>query len=186
MRVGIVSDTHGHVELTRPAVRMFESLEVDRVLHCGDIGSTEVVELFAAWPTDFVFGNCDSIKSRFAPRSSEPDKRVTANLANSNSKASVSHSCTATSGAGLPRPSIAGATSRLLRPHARCGDRTARRNAGDQSRRDLPGQSALHRGGRIAGAQGDDCRALVIVRNQPASRRSIRFIGRIISASSVW
>jgi uncharacterized protein len=59
MRVGIISDTHGHVELTRPAIRMFESLDVDRVLHCGDIGSEEVVELFAPWPTDFVFGNCD-------------------------------------------------------------------------------------------------------------------------------
>jgi uncharacterized protein len=60
MRVGIVSDTHGHVELTRPAVRMFESLDVERVLHCGDIGSADVAELFEKWPTDFVFGNCDT------------------------------------------------------------------------------------------------------------------------------
>lgn len=59
MRLGIISDTHGHVDLTRPAVRMLESLEVDAVLHCGDIGSLAVVELFAAWPTHFVFGNCD-------------------------------------------------------------------------------------------------------------------------------
>jgi len=59
LRLGVISDTHGHVELTRPAVRMLESLEVDAVLHCGDIGSTAVVELFAAWPTHFVFGNCD-------------------------------------------------------------------------------------------------------------------------------
>jgi len=59
MRLGIVSDTHGHVELTRPAVRMLASLEVGAVLHCGDIGSAEVVKLFAAWPTHFVFGNCD-------------------------------------------------------------------------------------------------------------------------------
>jgi uncharacterized protein len=60
MRVGIISDTHGQVDFTRPAVRMFESLDVDRVFHCGDIGSSEVVELFARWPTDFVFGNCDT------------------------------------------------------------------------------------------------------------------------------
>ena len=59
MRLGIVSDSHGHLDLTRNAVRMLESLEVERVLHCGDIGSTEVVELFQHWPTDFVFGNCD-------------------------------------------------------------------------------------------------------------------------------
>jgi hypothetical protein len=60
MRVGIISDTHGQVEQTRTAVRMFESLEVERVLHCGDIGSAEVVDLFAPWPTDFVFGNTDA------------------------------------------------------------------------------------------------------------------------------
>jgi putative phosphoesterase len=60
MRVGIISDTHGQVDFTRPAVRMFESLDVERVFHCGDIGSAEVVELFARWPTDFVFGNCDT------------------------------------------------------------------------------------------------------------------------------
>lgn len=66
MRLAVVSDSHGHVELTRPAVRMLESLEVDRVLHCGDIGTAEVVELFAPWPTDFVFGNCDSNQGQLA------------------------------------------------------------------------------------------------------------------------
>lgn len=60
MRVGIISDTHGQLEQTRTAIRMFESLEVERVFHCGDIGSAEVVELFSPWPTDFVFGNTDA------------------------------------------------------------------------------------------------------------------------------
>ena len=75
VRLGIISDTHGHVELTRPAVRMFESLDVDAVLHCGDIGSLAVVELFAAWPTHFVFGNCDDELDEFAAaiRSRRPD-----------------------------------------------------------------------------------------------------------------
>jgi putative phosphoesterase len=59
MRLGILSDTHGQVALTRNAVRMLESLDVETVLHCGDIGTPEVVELFTAWPTHFVFGNCD-------------------------------------------------------------------------------------------------------------------------------
>ena len=66
MRLGIISDTHGHVDLSRPAIRMLESLEVDAVLHCGDIGSIAVVELFAAWPTHFVFGNCDDGSEAFA------------------------------------------------------------------------------------------------------------------------
>jgi uncharacterized protein len=66
MRLGVISDTHGQVQLTRLAVRMLESLEVDVVLHCGDIGSMEVVELFSAWPTHFVFGNCDENLDAFA------------------------------------------------------------------------------------------------------------------------
>lgn len=59
MLLGIVSDTHGHLPYTRQAVRMLESLEVDEVIHCGDVGSAEIVELFAAWPTHFVLGNVD-------------------------------------------------------------------------------------------------------------------------------
>ncbi|QDU58555.1 metallophosphoesterase family protein [Aeoliella mucimassa] len=59
MRLGIVSDTHGHVENTRQAIRLLDSLDVDQVLHCGDIGTEEIVPMFSAWPTHFVFGNCD-------------------------------------------------------------------------------------------------------------------------------
>lgn len=66
MRLGVVSDSHGHVDHVRPAIRMLESLEVDRVLHCGDVGSMAVVEMFAPWPTDFVFGNCDDDRAEFA------------------------------------------------------------------------------------------------------------------------
>jgi putative phosphoesterase len=66
MRLGVVSDSHGHVEFVRPAVRMLESLEVGAVLHCGDIGSSAVVELFAAWPAHFVFGNCDGDRQALA------------------------------------------------------------------------------------------------------------------------
>jgi uncharacterized protein len=59
MIIGIVSDTHGHVEFTRPAVRMLESCQAELVIHCGDIGSPEVVACFQRWPTHFVFGNVD-------------------------------------------------------------------------------------------------------------------------------
>jgi uncharacterized protein len=60
MIIGIVSDTHGHVEYTRAAVRMLESCQVQQVIHCGDIGSPDIVELFHRWPTHFVFGNVDT------------------------------------------------------------------------------------------------------------------------------
>lgn len=59
MRIGVVSDTHGQVKHTLAAVRLLESLDVQAVLHCGDIGSAEIVPLFRAWPTHFVFGNVD-------------------------------------------------------------------------------------------------------------------------------
>jgi putative phosphoesterase len=59
MRIAVISDTHGQMQPTRTAVQMLESLGVERVLHCGDIGSVEVVEMFAPWPTDFVLGNTD-------------------------------------------------------------------------------------------------------------------------------
>jgi putative phosphoesterase len=64
MLIGIVSDTHGHVEFARPAVRMLESCEVELVIHCGDIGSEDIVGLFERWPTHFVFGNCDTQPER--------------------------------------------------------------------------------------------------------------------------
>jgi putative phosphoesterase len=60
MRIGVISDTHGHVTNTLAAVRMLEALQVAAVLHCGDIGAREIPKLLAAWPTHFVFGNCDT------------------------------------------------------------------------------------------------------------------------------
>jgi hypothetical protein len=59
MLLGVVSDTHGHVEHTRAAVRMLESCQIDELIHCGDIGSTDIVELFRGWPSHFVLGNVD-------------------------------------------------------------------------------------------------------------------------------
>jgi len=58
-RLAVVSDTHGDVPRTRAAIYMLESLDVECVLHCGDIGTPAIVELFAPWPTHFVLGNTD-------------------------------------------------------------------------------------------------------------------------------
>ncbi len=60
MILGVVSDTHGHVDFALPAARILESMGVQTVLHCGDIGSPAIVPLFSAWPTHFVFGNVDN------------------------------------------------------------------------------------------------------------------------------
>jgi putative phosphoesterase len=59
MRVGIVSDTHGHIKNTLDAARLLESLEVSQLIHCGDIGTPEIVPLLSSWRTHYVFGNVD-------------------------------------------------------------------------------------------------------------------------------
>jgi len=42
---------------------MLDSFGVQAVLHCGDIGSADVVQQFGKWPTHFVFGNVDDPRS---------------------------------------------------------------------------------------------------------------------------
>jgi putative phosphoesterase len=59
MRIGVVSDTHGQTRSAREAVRLLEALDVELVLHCGDIGAPEIVRLFDCWTTHFVLGNVD-------------------------------------------------------------------------------------------------------------------------------
>lgn len=59
MLLGVVSDTHGQVTATREGIRMLEGFAPAAVIHCGDIGSAEIVRLFDAWPTHFVLGNVD-------------------------------------------------------------------------------------------------------------------------------
>lgn len=66
MLLGVISDTHGHVQYTREAIRLLESLAPAAVLHCGDIGSAEIVDLFAPWPTHFVLGNVDEDEREIA------------------------------------------------------------------------------------------------------------------------
>jgi putative phosphoesterase len=65
MLLALVSDTHGHVGYTSDAVRLLQQEQPDVVLHCGDIGSIDIVPLFAGWPTHFVFGNVDHGESGY-------------------------------------------------------------------------------------------------------------------------
>jgi len=65
MKVGIISDTHGQVDLALSAAREFIYRGTEAVLHCGDIGSdmvlTEMATLFQALEIRLyvVLGNCD-------------------------------------------------------------------------------------------------------------------------------
>ena len=60
LRIGVISDTHGEEQLICRAVEIFKELNVERIIHCGDLCVPSQVELFREIPTDFVYGNCDS------------------------------------------------------------------------------------------------------------------------------
>ena len=160
MRLGVISDTHGHVELTRPAVRMLESLEVEAVLHCGDIGSMAVVELFAAWPTHFVFGNCDENTAAFAAaikRAGQTCHGLFGELDFDGVKVVLLHSHER----NRFRETIDSGRYRLVcygHTHVAAIDRPAQRWC--SIRRDLSSESAQHRGGRSARGRGIDHRAV--------------------------
>lgn len=59
MKLGILSDTHNHIENTFWALELFRRLGVKRLIHCGDISTPAIVELFEGFHTTFVFGNFD-------------------------------------------------------------------------------------------------------------------------------
>lgn len=69
MKVGIISDTHGQVDLALSAAREFVFRGIEAVLHCGDIGSdmvlTEMASIFQTMeiPVYAVLGNCDIVES---------------------------------------------------------------------------------------------------------------------------
>jgi putative phosphoesterase len=57
--VGILSDTHGHVKRTVRAVQILLDRGAEQLVHCGDVGGTEVLDCLAGHPATFVFGNND-------------------------------------------------------------------------------------------------------------------------------
>lgn len=58
-KIGVISDTHGKLTETQWAVELFEQQGVSLIIHCGDIGDTEVVHAFRGKETHFIFGNTD-------------------------------------------------------------------------------------------------------------------------------
>ncbi len=60
MVLGILSDSHGRIHLVERALAIFDQHGVDGIVHCGDIGGLEVLEVFSGRPFWFVWGNTDS------------------------------------------------------------------------------------------------------------------------------
>ncbi len=59
MKIGIMSDTHNHVDNIRQVLDIFRERHVERIIHCGDITTHPIIELFEGWTATFVFGNMD-------------------------------------------------------------------------------------------------------------------------------
>ncbi len=71
MLVGILSDTHDKADTTRAALDLLQSRGASQFIHCGDVGSPQVIDLLVGLRAVFVWGNCDYDRmslSRYANR----------------------------------------------------------------------------------------------------------------------
>lgn len=59
MKIGVLSDTHNDLHATQIALAALRAHGAERLIHCGDITTPEVVLLFAGWEVTFVLGNND-------------------------------------------------------------------------------------------------------------------------------
>jgi putative phosphoesterase len=60
MLVGVLSDTHDSLEITRRALELLTGLGCEALIHCGDLTTTPVIDMLAGTvPAHFVFGNND-------------------------------------------------------------------------------------------------------------------------------
>lgn len=77
--LGLISDTHDNLDRVRAAVALFNQLDIDQVLHCGDIVTqfvlTEFIPLQA--PLTIVLGNCDGERKALRKRATELRFKIT-------------------------------------------------------------------------------------------------------------
>ena len=59
MLIGILSDSHGDHALVRQSLALFDGLGVQHVIHCGDVGGTDVFDELVGRSCSFVWGNMD-------------------------------------------------------------------------------------------------------------------------------
>jgi putative phosphoesterase len=60
MRIGILSDTHDQLVLTRQAVDLLIREGAEALIHCGDMTGPDIVRACAKLPCTFAFGNHDA------------------------------------------------------------------------------------------------------------------------------
>ncbi|MFV1977693.1 MAG: metallophosphoesterase [Candidatus Scalindua sp.] len=64
MKIGIISDSHDHIENINKSVRIFKDRKVDFVLHLGDYVNPASVRAFQGIKLTGIFGNNDGDKFR--------------------------------------------------------------------------------------------------------------------------
>jgi|KBSSwiStaDraftv2_1062776.scaffolds.fasta_scaffold1780253_1 putative phosphoesterase len=65
MKLGIMSDSHGHVQPVRQALQLLDEAGADTFIHCGDVGGMEVIDELAGRRGWFVWGNTDIVDERW-------------------------------------------------------------------------------------------------------------------------
>lgn len=76
MLIGIISDTHDHVEHIKKAVKRFKSLKTDIVIHAGDFCSPFTIPLFKGLNLHGVFGNNDGDHFRILNKAAESNVNI--------------------------------------------------------------------------------------------------------------
>ncbi len=61
MRIGIISDTHGKISLSKNVLEKLKENKIEYLIHAGDIGDERILEMIEALGVDYcaVFGNND-------------------------------------------------------------------------------------------------------------------------------
>jgi hypothetical protein len=57
--IGLLSDTHGRLATATAAVRILIANGAQHLLHAGDVGGEDIIQLLAGIPAAFVWGNND-------------------------------------------------------------------------------------------------------------------------------
>jgi len=68
MKIGILSDSHGHIQPVRKALKLLDAAGAQGFIHCGDVGNMEVIEELAGRQAWFVWGNTDEVDEYWRPQ----------------------------------------------------------------------------------------------------------------------
>ena len=59
MKIGILSDTHNHVENLQKALAVFKKRQIEVLIHCGDVNTPETAVNLTGFQLHYVYGNTD-------------------------------------------------------------------------------------------------------------------------------